>query len=409
MKLTNIAIRNIKRNKKRSLLSMISTTLATMFIVFMFSFINGVIDDIKNIAINYNTGEILIRNVEYDDKSFSLDRAIDNYKEVITLISRTLPEAELSPRINFPSTVMDRKNYDKSYVCFGIGVDFETEYNFLKLEDKIIEGDMPVSSREVIMGHGLAKELGLSIGDKFTPITSTRKGSSSGITFKVTAFGKFDDPAFSNKSFIVSLEELPKMLRMDGAVSDILIKGIGDKKLDATIEKLNSVFGDSEFNYVEARTWKSGAGYDWMQMARAAYNVIGLIFFLLASTVIANTMLMAVFERRKEIGTITAMGMTDAEVVRLFFLEAFYIGAVGAGAGVVIGTIAVLPLSYFGLDMSAMAGSVDMGASWNIFPRLSFNSTLFVYIYSVFIASFVSFFPSKSAAKVDPIVALRSE
>jgi len=66
-----------------------------------------------------------------------------------------------------------------------------------------------------------------------------------------------------------------------------------------------------------------------MQYARTAYDVIALVFFLLASTVIVNTTMMVIFERMREIGTVAAMGMTPREIVRLFFLEAFFIGAIG--------------------------------------------------------------------------------
>lgn len=407
MKLTGIAIRNIKRNKKRSILSFTATALATFAIVFMFSFLGGFEKDIRDIAFNYSTGEILIRHIDFDEKSFSLDRAVDNYTEVLKILERDFDTLLFSPRIKFPSTVLDD---DKSYMSFGVAVDFENEDRYLNLRDKIIKGTMPVNPKEVIMGHGLAKELKLDIGDKFTPITSTRKGASTGITFRVTALAKFEDPAFSNKTFIVSLKEFPHMIRMNGAVSDILVKGVGDRKMDDTIRKMNTTLDVYGFSSIKAYSWKNvGVSYSFYQMADFTYTIVGFLFFFLASTVIANTMLMVVFERRKEIGTITSMGMTDLEVVRLFFLEAFFLGVIGAGIGVFVGSLLVFPLSILGLDLTSMAAGVEMGASFHIFPQLSLKSTLLVFIYSVFIASFVSFFPSRSAAKVDPVIALRSE
>lgn len=407
MKLTDIAIRNIKRNKKRSILSFTATALATFAIVFMFSFLGGFGKDIRDVAFNYNTGEVLIRHIDFDEKSFSLDRAVDNYKEVLKILERDYESLSFSPRINFPSTVLDD---DKSYISFGVAVDFSNEESYLNLSDKIIKGKMPTKPKEVIMGHGLAKELNLDIGDKFTPITTTRKGASTGITFQVAALGKFEDPAFSNKTFIVSLDKLSEMLRMKGAISDILVKGVGDRKINRTVRRMNTTLGVYGFNTIRAYSWKDvGVSFSFYQMADFTYTIVGILFFFLASTVIANTMLMAVFERRREIGTITSLGMTDLEVIRLFFLEAFFLGVIGAGIGVVVGSLLVLPLSIIGLDLTSMAAGVEMGASFHIFPQLSIKSTLLVFIYSVFIASFVSFFPSQSAAKVDPVVALRSE
>ncbi len=407
MKLTKIAIRNIKRNKKRSLLSMIATAIATFGIVFMFAFIGGMFKDMEDISVHYVTGEVQVRHIDFDEKSFSLDRAIDDYVKVLDVLKKEYTYVEFSPRIRFPSTVFDKKDYDKSYVSFGVGVDFESEESYLGLADKIVEGVIPTDPRSVIMGIGLAEELGLKVGDKFTPVTSTRKGASAGITFKVSALARFSDSGFTNKTFIVSLDELPKMLKMEGAVSDILIKGFGKQDLDIVVEDVKVLLQKNGFDKLDVISWLSGTSYQYIEMAEGIYGIMAFIFFVLASSVIANTMLMVVFERRKEIGTITAMGMTSNEVVRLFFIEAFYLGLLGAAAGVVIGIIIVLPFSFLGMDMSSMAGDIDFGASFNIYPVLDLKSTVGVFLYSVFVASFISFFPSRGAAKVDPIVALR--
>lgn len=406
MKLSQIAYRNIKRNRKRSILSIIATAVATMVIVFMFSIVGGLRKDMENIAFTYNTGQVLVRNINFDEKVFSLNDAVDNYTEVLRALD---PEGALvlSPRIKFPSTILDG---EKSYQAYGVGVDFNLEREFLGLEERLIEGEIPSSSREVILGSGLAKELELGVGDKFTPITLTRKGASVGITFKVKAIASFEDSKFTNKSFIASLEELPRMLKMDGAVSEILIKGLDTNSLDSATDSFNRVLAENGFNTLEALNWKNvGPGYGLLKMTENLYNMIALVFFALASTVIANTMLMVVFERKREIGTITSLGMTDREVVRLFFLEAFYLGVIGAFIGVIVGILLVLPLNSAGLDLSQSTGGVEMGSSFFIYPQLNFRSTVFVFLYSVFIASIISFFPSRGAAKVDPIVALRSE
>ncbi len=405
MKLRNIAFRNIKRNKKRSILSIISTAIATFAIVFMFSLVEGMEMDMKDMSYNYDTGQIQIRNKKVDEKVFSLDRAVDNYREVVALIENELPYFEISPRLKFPSQVI--KN-DKIFTCFGVGVEFDREVEFLKLKDKILEGRIPESGREVLMGIGLAQELELKIGDKFTPITMTRKEASSGITFKVVGLAKFSNAGFTNKTFLAPLTDLPKMLKMDGAVSEVLFKNSLNDEWDSTKQHINRILDQNGYNQIEALTWTEvGLAYSMLQMADVSYNIMALFFFGLASTVIANTMLMVVFERKKEIGTITAMGMAEKEVIRLFFLEAFILGVLGAALGVVLGIGLVIPLSYVGMDMSSLTEDVDFGMSFLIYPQVTIKSTIYVFLFSVFIASFISYFPSKSAAKVDPVVALR--
>ena len=105
MKLFKIAVRNVKRNKKRSILSLIATAIATFAIVFMFSLIEGMELDMKNLAYNYETGEVLIRNKKIDEKVFSLNRVVDNYNNVISIVQKDYPYLDISPRLRFPCKV----------------------------------------------------------------------------------------------------------------------------------------------------------------------------------------------------------------------------------------------------------------------------------------------------------------
>jgi len=145
-----------------------------------------------------------------------------------------------------------------------------------------------------------------------------------------------------------------------------------------------------------------------MQYARTAYDVIALVFFILASTVIINTTMMVIYERMREIGTVAAMGMTPQEIVRLFFLEAFYIGAIAAFIGVLLGIGITLPLSKVGIDLTQSMEGVDMEVNPIVYPQLNIRSTVFVFFYSTIIASLASFIPSRRSAKIEPVEDLRA-
>ncbi len=407
MKLGRIALRNINRNKKRSLLSVLSTAIATFAIVFMFSFIAGMVKDMKDMSFNYETGQLVIRIKDYDDKVYSQDLAVDNYKSVLSLLIQEYPDYQYSPRLKFPSTVLDG---NRTIICFGVAADIDRETDYLDLDDKLIEGRLPAEPLEVLMGFGLAKELNKGVGDKFTPITTTRRGASSGITFKISGLAKFSNSAYTNKTFISPITDIPGILKMEGAASEILIKDISDKELNSVKSRINELLNSNGFNSIQAVNWQDiGLGYSMIRMADISYTLMAVFFFILSSSVIANTMLMVVFERKKEIGTITALGMTSGEVVRLFFLEALVLGVLGAGAGVLLGIIIVIPLSYIGIDLSSMEDIIEFGTSWNIYPQLTLKSTLVVFFYSVFVASIISFFPSRSSSRVDPVEALRAD
>jgi putative ABC transport system permease protein len=148
--------------------------------------------------------------------------------------------------------------------------------------------------------------------------------------------------------------------------------------------------------------------YGMIRYAQNIYDIFALIFFLLASTVIVNTTMMVIYERMREIGTVAAMGMTPREIVRLFFLEAFYIGAIASFIGVLIGVAITIPLARTGINVGAITEGVDMELSSIIYPQLNIRSTVFVFLYATVIASLASFIPSRKAAKIEPVEALRA-
>jgi len=103
MKLPVIALRNIWRNKRRTILTMSAITLATLIIVFMFSLIEGMKYDMKNTVVKFTTGHIRIRNIEYDRKELlnPLQYNINDYEKVIEVLDGIEDVDMFSPRIQF--------------------------------------------------------------------------------------------------------------------------------------------------------------------------------------------------------------------------------------------------------------------------------------------------------------------
>ena len=409
MKLSKIALRNIRRNTKRSILSATAITVATMAIVFMFALINGMILDMQWNITSYITGEIRLHNREYDKNEMvnPVFLNIRNAEEKIEKIN-SLPDTTIAvPRIPFYAVVY--KN-DKSFNIKGVGLDFEKEREFQDLEKYIKKGSIPGrGSSGIVIGYKLAEKMGLGIGDKFTVLTTTVYRGSNAMTFEVAGIASFGIGGLNGSTFYASLPRVQKLLKSDNAVTEILVKVADKTNLKSTVGEISAILkqmGDDSTN-VKAYT-SLDTTLSLMSIAQFAYDIIALIFFILASTVIVNTTMMVIFERMKEIGTISAMGMTGGQIQRLFFLEAFFIGILGALAGVIIGIGITLPLSRTGIDFGAAMEGVDFEISDIIRPVLNIKSTIGVFIYSVIISSLATIFPTRKAAHVEPVEALKS-
>jgi putative ABC transport system permease protein len=229
------------------------------------------------------------------------------------------------------------------------------------------------------------------------------------MTFEIVGLASFPIQGFSESHFLIPLDVAQYFLRMPGEVTDLLVKTTGAAALPALASDLEATLAPRSETPLEAAAWTElQTTYSFMEIADVTYTIMALFFFVLGSSVIVNTTMMVIYERTREIGTLSAMGMEGGQLVRMFFLEAAMIAAAGAAIGVLLGIGITVPLSAWGLDFSASMQGVDMEISNVLYPRLNLRSTVFVFVYSVAVAAVASLFPSRRAARVSPAEALRS-
>ena len=409
MKLAKIAFRNIRRNRRRSLLSGTAIVVATMAITFLFSYITGFLGDYESNVVRYLTGHVRIRHVGYDENEQlnPLHLSVANYKDVVRKLEAEDGVVAVVPRTRFFTAIYRN---DQTFGGIGLGVDFEREQQMMRIQDSLVQGRLPRSGeREMILSAGLARELDLEVGEKLTLLTKNKYMGMSGMTFLVTGIVRFQVAGFNDSFFLMPIDTAARFLKMDNEATEVLVMLEDSRQADAFVERVRGILSNLGRDDLSVQAWtKVGMIYGMIRYAQNIYDIFALIFFLLASTVIVNTTMMVIYERMREIGTVAAMGMTPGEIVRLFFLEAFYIGAIAAFIGVLIGVAITLPLSRTGINIGGITEGVDMELSSVLYPRLNIRSTVFVFFYATAIASLASFIPSRRAAKIEPVEALRA-
>ena len=414
MKLYKIALRNIRRNKRRSLLSATAITIAAFAIVFLFGFLAGMLNDMESNLWTYMTGAVRVRHSDFDkyERLNPLHLAIPNYEDLLEEIQADPAVTAVSPRINFPGRLpVGGIGSDKKINVLGLGVDFSTEASYQDYQQTLALGRLPrMGTREALVGRVLADKIDAGLGDKFTVLSQSGSRGSNAYTF--TIVGILALPLSGLEAVMVQapLDTVQRFLWLPDQVQEILIK------IDPTIDspkKLAARLGDTLESTVPLNVWdyKEVNGMaSMMDLASRMYDIIAVIFFLLASTVIVNTTIMVIFERMKEIGTLGAMGMTGKQLLRLFFLEALFISMAGAIVGILGGSALT---GYLGkVGFSAMADAMRgmdtvMGLSSTIYPVLNFKSTIGVFLYSLAVTGVATWWPSRRAAKITPVEALR--
>jgi putative ABC transport system permease protein len=431
MKLWRIALRNVARNKRRSLLSGSAIAVATLTVVLLFSVLGGMLGDLVATTLTYDSGHARVRHAEYGryETLNPVHLAVTDAGTVVERLQELPQVTGVLPRVRFAGAIYRE---DRNHGAFGLGLDFAREIEVARdrmpqrsgtsvagatLEEfarawqlAVHGGSLPrAGERELLISAALAEELGLAAGDKLTILTRTALLSTQAWTFTVS--GVIGFPIGGMRGLLLApLDVVQRFLKLTAAdgVSEILLYTGSEEEVPALTAAVGAALPDADPGFAVQAWTETNPLFSMLQVATRIYDIVALFFFLLATTVIVNTTMMVVFERMKEIGTIAALGMTGNQITRLFFLEALFIGMGAALLGVALGCAIVLPLSQVGIDYSAAMEGVELNMSDVLFPRLSVRSTVLVFLYSIAVTAAASYWPARKAARLHPVVALRA-
>jgi len=402
-----LALRNVLRNKRRSFLTGLSIAFAVMVVIFIWTFVSGVVTSLFNNYVTGSVGHIRILNVNYlkRETMLPLSATVPDYQRIITVARQNKNVTLATGRIKF-GVLMDIKGKNKPVL--GVGIDPQSEETVLGLSKKMVSGTvLKAGTSETVVGAGLAKEMGLKSGDILTVITQTAHGSMAGINLKVAGIFSLGVASIDNRTFFLSLDQAQQLLDMDGRVTEIflLIKD-PDKAVAVAAE-----IGKTLRSGLTVVPWQAnGFLYFMMAIMRYIYAAIYAFILVLASFTILNTMFMAVMERTKEIGMMKALGMKEGELSRLIILEALILGTLASFIGAIGGTLLAYYISTVGIDYTAafeQIKDVEIPLAYVYKGEFSWLTILTGFLLGALLAVLASVFPARRAANLDAAEAMK--
>jgi putative ABC transport system permease protein len=401
----HLALKNISRNKKRTFFSALTIFIATVAVIAFLAMENGMFESIRENAINHTAGNINIKTKLYDEheRVMPLQFYIPSTSALSDKIESIDGVESTSRKTSIPVAIYlgdDNKN------AIAMGVDFNNDRFFGDESREYFEGTMPEEgSKDVIITTHLAQFLNLKIGDRFTFLSKTATGGSNAISSTITAIISFKDSDLNTNAFYISPTTLSSMLRMNDGSIEMLVYTDGT----VSVEDINRAIDDDS---LLVQSWKDVSVVGKMlDFADVFYGYIKILFFIMASTVIINTTMMSVIERRKEAATMIAIGYSHRWVRNLFLLESAMISVLAAILGTIVGAIIINTAGKAGINMDALGGSAVEGYGFNTLlylslPLAQYFSTI---LYAVVIAIVACIFPTRKILKLEPAVALHDE
>jgi len=405
--LLKMAFRNVLRNKRRSILTAVGIIIAVALIIYAQGFVTGAVDSMIENTARIKSGHVRIVTPEYlrREKLSPLEEAVYITPELEEMVEAT-PEVQ-AYTYRIPFGVLLSKD-DNSKPAFGTAIDVEREKGFLDLsgENYLVEGSyLEANDDAILIGKGLAEKLGFKVGDSLVIITSDAFGSPSGMNLTVKGIVELGHANLDDNAFYIPLAAGQQLLDLKDRAAEILVlldaKDNAQKVASAWQEQSGETMG------LQFVPWQQDDLLGMMKVVFRVYWVIYAIILLIASATIINTMLMAVFERIKEIGILKAMGMRGNRILWLLTAEASMIGLFGAVIGAVLGV--VLALLAPEINFSSLSG-MDMGSIYfnPIIPVTLTPGVVFgCFAFGWFIATFTALYPASQGTKVRPAEALR--
>ena len=408
--LFKIAFRNLLRYKRRTLLT---ASLVMIGVVFVLLFIS-ISGSFKNMMVGQMTdsmlGHLEVHRKGYlasiDNLPLNLNLKMQAYKKMEGILNQQ-PEVEaFSPRIKFGgmfSTFVETTNIRLN----GVYPDRELKTVPL-LPSRVTNGTKKTLEKgEIWIPELMSKSMKVNIGDTVVIVATNRDGSVNGKQFKVSGvLESITGPG--GRDGYIHIEDAMETLRMEEMeISEVAIRLKDFSRLHTFSDKLEGILSE-EINkqgkpIYEVHTWeKLSPFYNIARMIDVMSFFIKLMLIAVVLISIMNVMIMAVYERIREIGTIAAIGTLPGKILSMFLVEGFCLGAMGAVAGNILGIVIILILNRFGItfDFGRQTGLV-------LHATIAFSDVLVISLIVIFISVVASLQPAFKASRMEPIKALR--
>lgn len=413
--LLSLAWKNLSRYKKRTIITAVALGVGISLFIFMDSMLIGVETESERNLILYETGSARIMDAGYWEKRDQLPvtYVVENPAAVETrLREMNLPAA---PRSVFGGElIVDKDPFpeDGSMQVRVFAIDPAKDDAVFGFRQTVVEGRyLQKGENGILLGGWLAEDLGAKVGYPVRIVTRTRYGQHQLMDLTVVGIVNCPNPLINRGAVFMPLDTADYYLEMEGAVTEITVRfpdklaardGGEKEAVDRATDIREKLSRD--FTGLDVLPW-SVLGRDALAIARAKQSgssVMLLLIFIIAAVGVSNTMLMAIFERTRELGMMRALGMKDSQIRMAFLLEAGGIGFIGSAVGVVFGFILTFWIVRWGIDFSWMLRDMDVGYRISGLMHGAWNPGTMVkaFFIGIIMAAVIAFFPTRRALKM---------
>jgi len=395
-----LAYRNVGRNKTRSLLSALAVGVGMALLLLMVSVLEGEMTGALQNTIRLQSGHLQIRPANYEETKLSLkwEDLIADPEQVAAKIE-DLPQVTVAtPRLS-ASAILTLSNESKGVQILGIDPESAANKPF---RDGMLSGEfIQADDREgILIGNILAEKLNLQVNDNVNLLVTTSNGDVNEQPFTVRGIFTTRTPGYDESTIFMPLAKAQAITATENHASSIFVLLQNSEDAEAVAQALQS-------NNLKVLTWREQNQFvvQFEDYANAFFIILYLIVLGITATVVTNTLVMAVFERTREIGILSAIGMKGGGIMAQFLAEAALLATGGVIGGLIIGGAVVAYFTVYGIYIGDY-GITGVLFEDRIYAHLTLANTVTLAIVTYVITLVASLYPARLAARMEPVEAL---
>ena len=401
IQLFKMAFRDLGRNRRRSFFSALALGIGLAMLLLMAAFIQGEMGSALETAIRLQSGHLQVRAKSYDEVKTSLKWAdlIENPAEVAAQIASLAPVKAASPRL-FASGIVAVGDESAGVRIYGIDPLSEANAPY---REGMLSGDFltPDDREGILIGKPLAEKLGLNTGDQINLSVNTSNGDVAEQLFTIRGIYSTQTGSFDGVTVFLPLAKAQAIAQAENHASTIFVVLNDTAQTDSVAAALQAS------NY-EVLPWQkmNELILQWEEMANSYMVFFYLIVLGITATVIINTLIMAVFERTREIGILAAIGMKSRRIMAMFLAESSLLAVGGIIMGLILGGLVVAYFTRYGFYIGDF-GITGVLFSDTIHAKLTLQDTITLSLLALGVTLLAGLYPAVLASRMEPVDALR--
>ncbi len=400
--LTMLAWRNLWRNHRRTLIMLGAVVVGVWAMIFMTALTMGMVNDMIEDSISVLPGHVQVHHPDYLDDP--------NITNLLPLTDETIADTFESEgflawatRIKVPA-VLSSERESRGVTLLGIDPQREEVMSFVDygaVEGRFLDGP---DDAGLVIGRKLAETLETELGKRVVLMSQDPDNDIADRGFRVVGLFSADVQAYEEQYVFAGKKTVQDLLRVGDSVTSIVVLGDDYRDVEPVFEKVSALVDDG----VTVSRWTEIDTYlgTMLRVMDGFVIVWVIIIFLALSFGLVNTLVMAVFERVREIGLMLALGMKPSGILGQIVIESMMLLVIGLAIGNLLAWATIKPLES-GIDISVVAeGMAMMGAASVLYPQLRLEDVILANTVVLILGFFASLSPAWRASRFQPIEAI---